>query len=128
EIAIPQPHDLKTLFLNIFALKSGFIALKKMFIHAGERLTAEEATFIPEMERWKVYLVARIYLAIFAAVIVACFATGSILPAMYIGLPSFYGGFMTIFFGLTQHAGLAEDVLDHRLNSRTGYMNPIFRF
>jgi fatty acid desaturase len=43
-------------------------------------------------------------------------------------LPSFYGGFMTIFFGLTQHAGLAEDVLDHRLNSRTVYMNPIFRF
>ena len=27
-------------------------------------------------------------------------------------------------FGLTQHAGLAEDVLDHRLNSRTVYMNP----
>jgi fatty acid desaturase len=47
---------------------------------------------------------------------------------MIIGLPSFYGGFMTIYFGLTQHAGLAEDVLDHRLNSRTVYMNPIFRF
>ena len=47
---------------------------------------------------------------------------------MYIGLPSFYGGFMTIFFGLTQHAGLAEDVLDHRLNTRTVYMNPVFRF
>ena len=30
--------------------------------------------------------------------------------------------------GLTQHAGLAEDVLDHRLNARTVYMNPIFRF
>ena len=31
-------------------------------------------------------------------------------------------------FGLTQHAGLAENVLDHRLNCRTVYMNPIFRF
>ena len=31
-------------------------------------------------------------------------------------------------FSLTQHAGLAEDVLDHRLNCRTVYMNPIFRF
>jgi fatty acid desaturase len=30
--------------------------------------------------------------------------------------------------GLTQHAGLAENVLDHRLNSRTVYMNPVFRF
>ena len=24
--------------------------------------------------------------------------------------------------------GMAEDVLDHRLNSRTVYMNPVFRF
>jgi fatty acid desaturase len=30
--------------------------------------------------------------------------------------------------GLTQHAGLADDVLDHRLNSRTVYMNPVSRF
>ena len=33
-----------------------------------------------------------------------------------------------VIFSLTQHAGLAEDVLDHRLNCRTVYMNPIFRF
>jgi fatty acid desaturase len=33
-----------------------------------------------------------------------------------------------ILTGLTQHAGLAEDVLDHRLNSRTVYMNPVVRF
>ena len=33
-----------------------------------------------------------------------------------------------LYFGATQHLGLAEDVLDHRLNSRTVYMNPIFRF
>ncbi len=32
--------------------------------------------------------------------IAACLATGSILPAMYVGLPTFYGAFMTIFFGL----------------------------
>jgi fatty acid desaturase len=33
-----------------------------------------------------------------------------------------------IVFGYTQHAGLEEDVLDHRLNTRTVYMNPVFRF
>ena len=31
-------------------------------------------------------------------------------------------------YGLTQHAGLAENVLDHRLNCRTVYMNRINRF
>jgi len=33
--------------------------------------------------------------------------------------------FMT---GLTQHIGLAEDVLDHRLNCRTMYINRFSRF
>ncbi len=33
--------------------------------------------------------------------------------------------FMT---GMIQHGGLAEDVIDHRLNSRTVYMNPISRW
>jgi fatty acid desaturase len=31
-------------------------------------------------------------------------------------------------FGLTQHPGLDEDVLDYRLNSRTGMLTPDFRF
>jgi fatty acid desaturase len=128
EIAVPRPPDVVAILLNLFALKSSVIAIRRLFLHATGRLTAEEATFVPEMERGKVYVTARIYLAIFAAVIVACFALHTILPAMYIGLPTLYGGFMTIYFGLTQHAGLAEDVLDHRLNSRTVYMNPIFRF
>src|SRR5262249_21757847 len=44
------------------------------------------------------------------------------------GLPSFYGGWLDLVLGLTQHAGLGEDVLDHRLNSRTVYMNPVLRF
>ena len=39
-----------------------------------------------------------------------------------------YGAWLHVLTGLTQHAGLAEDVLDHRLNSRTVYMNPVFRF
>ena len=33
-----------------------------------------------------------------------------------------------VIYGDTQHAGLAENVLDHRLNCRTVYMNPINRY
>ncbi len=128
EIAVPRPPDVIGLLLNLFALKSAFHTLRGLFLHAAGRLTKEEETFIPETERWKVYLVARIYLVIFVIVSAICFYIGSILPAMLIGLPTLYGGFMAIFFGLTQHTGLAEDVLDHRLNTRTVYMNPVFRF
>jgi fatty acid desaturase len=128
EIAVPRPPNLMHLALNVFALRSTATSLRKLAMHAAGRLGAEERTFIPERQRWKLRWVARGWLAIFAAVIAACVAIHSLLPAMLVGLPTLYGGFMLLFFGLTQHAGLAEDVLDHRLNSRTIYMNPLFRF
>ena len=99
-----------------------------MFIHASGRLTAPEATFVPDTEQHKTYWTARIWLVIYAAIVVACVASGSILPAMVIGLPRLYGAWHHVMTGLTQHSGLAEDVTDHRLNSRTVYMNPISRF
>jgi len=128
EILTPRPPDVVSLLLNIFALKGGLAFFRKLFLHAGGRLDPEEQCYVPESERPKVYRKARIYLAIYAAVIMACVWSRSILPAMLIGLPSFYGAWLVLFFGATQHLGLAEDVLDHRLNSRTVYMNPIFRF
>jgi fatty acid desaturase len=128
EILAMRPPVLAALALNVFALGSGTTAFRHLFLHAAGRLTAEEATFVPESERGKVYLVARIYLALFALVIAACVYAGSILPAMLFGLPTFYGAWLALYFGLTQHVGLAEDVLDHRLNSRTVMMNPVFRF
>jgi fatty acid desaturase len=54
--------------------------------------------------------------------------TGSLEPAMYLVLPTFYGRWLLVLYGTTQHAGLAEDVLDHRLNTRTVYMNRLNRF
>ncbi len=47
---------------------------------------------------------------------------------MFVGLTNFFGSWLLIVYGLTQHAGLAENVLDHRLNCRTVYMNPIHRY
>ena len=128
EIITPRPPEVLSLFLNIFSLKNAATFLHKVFLHAGGRLTEEETTFVPASERPKVYRTARVYLAIYALVAAACFYFRSILPAMLIGLPSLYGAWLQLYFGMTQHLGLAEDVLDHRLNSRTVYMNPIFRF
>ena len=62
-----------------------------MFIHASGRLTAPEATFVPDTERQKTYWTARVWLVIYAAIVVACVVSSSILPAMVIGLPRMYG-------------------------------------
>jgi fatty acid desaturase len=128
EIAAQRPPNIVGLLLNLFALKSGLATLRKVLLHTTGRLEAEEATYIPEAERGKVYRVARVWVLVYAAVIAACVYWGTLLPAMLVGLPSFYGAWLLLVFGLTQHAGLAEDVLDHRLNCRTVYMNPLFRF
>ena len=72
KIITPRPPDVLSLALNIFALKNTFAFFRKVFLHATGRLTEEEATFVPEGERPKVYRTARIYLAIYAAVIAAC--------------------------------------------------------
>ena len=128
EIAVKRPPDLFGILLNLFQLRSGPTALYRMALHATGRLTDEERTFIPEMEQPKVFQIARVYVALFAAVIALCLALRSIIPAMLVGLPSFYGAWLMVVFGTTQHAALAEDTLDHRLNSRTVMMNPVFRF
>jgi fatty acid desaturase len=66
---------------------------------------------------------------VLAGVVAWCIAIGSLLPAFVVGRPTFFGAWLDIIlFGFTQHAGLAEDVVDHRLNCRTVYMNPVFRF
>jgi len=99
-----------------------------MIRHAAGTVSPDEATFVPVSERPKVYWTARIWTVIYIAVIVSCFWMQSILPAMLIGLPAFYGAWLKIVFGLTQHVGLEDNVLDHRLNTRTVYMNPLLRF
>lgn len=47
---------------------------------------------------------------------------------MLIGLPRYYGIWLSFVMELPQHTGSAEDVLDHRLNARTIMMGPVLRF
>jgi len=128
EIAVQRPPSLVTLLLNLFAIKSSVDVLRQVVANAFGHVDPEEASFIPESERAKVVWEGRAWLAVYGAVAAACVASGSIWPALFIGLPSFYGAWLYVFFGLPQHAALPENVLDHRLNCRTIYVNPLFRF
>jgi len=129
EIAAMRPPAMLRILSNIFAVAHVRATTKSILLHATGRLSADEASFVPETERHKVFRVARIWLAIHLAVIALALSIQSWLPLIYVGmLPTMYGGWLTIYFGISQHAGLADNVLDHRLNTRTIYMNPIFRF
>jgi fatty acid desaturase len=128
EIAAMRPARLAKLLANLFGLFDVPMAVRLMSLHAAGRLTADEADYVPESERHKVYRTARIHLAIYAVAIASAIVLRSWLPVVLIGLPRAYGAFMLIIYGLTQHAGLGENVLDHRLNTRTVKMNVVNRF
>jgi fatty acid desaturase len=128
EIVAMRPPALGRIALNFFGILDVPMAFRAMFVHAAGRLTDEEATYVPESERPKTYWTARAWLLVYVGVVTACFVTSSILPALLIGLPRMYGAWHHLMTGLTQHGGLADNVLDHRLNTRTVYMNPLSRF
>jgi fatty acid desaturase len=128
EIVLMRPPALARVALNLFGILDVWHAMTHMVLNSFGRLDAEQATFIPAMERPRVFTVARIWLAIYAATIAAALALGSVLPLVLIGGPRLYGAWHHVICGLMQHGGLAEDVLDHRLNSRTVHINPVSRF
>lgn len=128
EIGIPRPPNFRQLFLRFFGVNTTLIFFRLVLLHCTRRLTAEEKTFIPESEYPKVFLRAYIYIAIYACVIGLAIYAHSLLPLMFIGLPAFYGSWLQFIYGHTQHSGLAENVLDHRLNTRTIYMNAVNRY
>ena len=129
EIAVMRPTKMLKVAAAYFAIPQTIDAIKKMFIHVSGHLTPEELTFVPDTERNRVYMTARFWLAIHFGSITAAFYLHSWLPVLLVGpLPTMYGAWVHVMTGLAQHGGLAEDVLDHRLNSRTVLMNPVLRF
>jgi hypothetical protein len=115
-------------FLNFFGLVDAWHAMKAMVTNTFGVMSEEEKTYVPESEQPRAIRIARIWFAIYAATIALALYTGSILPLMLVGLPRLYGAWHHVMTGLLQHGGLAENVIDHRLNSRTVYMNPVSRF
>ena len=128
EIAVPRPTELIKVIWNFFNIGALRKYVKEVALHIRGQFTPEELTFLPESERGAVVVRARVYLVIYLGVIALAIYTRSILPLMFIGLPNLYGAWLMVIYGYTQHAGLAENVLDHRLNCRTVYMNRLNRY
>lgn len=128
EIAVPRPPDIAGLFLAAFNIKGYPRYFRRIVMHSFGKMAEDELEFIPESEHQGVFRRAKIYLAIYLAVIGLAIFNSSILPLLFIGLPQIFGTWLMLIYGLTQHTGMAENVLDHRLNSRTFHTNIINRF
>ena len=128
EIAVMRPPDLLRVVLNFVGILDVWHYMIDMLRNAAGIVSDAEKSFIPEQERYKVVRAARVHLAIYVATVALALWMGSWLPLMIVGLPRMYGAWHGILTGLLQHGGLADNVTDHRLNSRTVLMNPVSRF
>ncbi|MDE0114434.1 MAG: fatty acid desaturase [Albidovulum sp.] len=128
EIAFPRPPDIWGMLLNMLHLRAGTKELSKTLRHSAGFINEEEREFIPAKERSKVVFYARLQTGLLAAVVAWSVAANSFMPLLFFGLPTFYGSWLHSVLAAMQHAGLAEDIPDHRLNSRTVYLNPAFSF
>jgi fatty acid desaturase len=129
EIVMMRPPSIAktaSIYIGLFDVPA---AMRTTVGHAFGKLSSAETTFIPETERKHVARVAQVWLAIYLGALIFCGVNRNLLPLLLVGpLPRMYGAWHHVLTGIIQHAGLYEDVIDHRLNTRTCYMNPVSRF
>jgi fatty acid desaturase len=129
EIITMRPPKILPVLLNFVGLVDVPLYYRALARHVLGRLSPAEADYIPQTEHRRVVRVARIHGLVHVVIVVWALAAGSILPVLLFGpLPRLYGGWHVMMTGLIQHTGMADNVLDHRLNTRTCYMNPLTRF
>lgn len=128
EIAFMRPTAIAKMALKFVGLPDIYYDLREIWMQALGRVSDSEQDYIPDSEATKVVFWARVHVAVYLATILTAIATTSILPLLLIGGPRIYGCWHMVLMGLIQHGGLAENVLDHRLNSRTVYINPVSRW
>ncbi|MGR3290443.1 MAG: fatty acid desaturase [Paracoccaceae bacterium] len=135
EIAWMHPIKLSLKALAYIGIVEVWNSQRILIRNAMGELSPDEMNYIPEDQWSKAVFSARIHVLIYVAMMLVALGMlfndmgwKSAIPFLLIGGPRAYGCWHMVMTGLLQHGGLAEDVLDHRLNSRTFYMNPISRW
>ena len=129
EILAPRPAKMWKLFLDFFYLNSVIFFLIPMLVLHSLGIPTETARKVaPEAEFRKLFWSSRFTVVVHLAVIALAIVLHSWLPVLLFSLPRLYGGWLIWALILAQHAGLAENVLDHRINTRSIRLNPVLSF
>ena len=83
---------------------------------------------VPEKEIKNIINSSRLYVGFWLIIIASSILFKTWLPIIMLILPPFYGNTILMICGMTQHAGLADNVKDHRKSTRTVILNPFFSF
>jgi fatty acid desaturase len=126
EIQAPRPVKMWKVLIEFFYLYSTIFSLVPTLVLQSLGIPSKDARHVvPENEMRKVFWSSRFVLVVHLAVIALAIVLKSWLPILLFTLPRLYGGSLIWALILAQHSGLAEDVLDHRLTTRTIHLNPI---
>ena len=128
QILSRRPPNLLRMGANLFGIVDVTLALRSMVELSFGHVSAEERQYVPQSELPSAVFVARIWFLIYLTTGSCAVFMQSILPFLVIGLPRMYGAWHQVITGILQHAALADNVPDYRLNTRTILMNPVSRF
>ncbi|MBN3752758.1 oxidative enzyme [Paraburkholderia sp. Tr-20389] len=123
-----RPHSYIKLVTDFVRVSHGMQFLTATFLHSFGIVTKGAKEVVPEAEYKKMCDNSRVLLACYVAVFVWAVLAHSWLPVMFLFLPRAYGTWLHELCALTQHTGLKENVLDHRVSSRTVKVNWVVRF
>jgi len=128
EISVMRPVDFARKALAFVGIPDAFVHFGILLRNAAGRFGPAERDYIPDSDIPRATRWAQLFVAIHLAAWALALVTWSIIPVLLIGGPRIYGCWQMVMTGLLQHGGLAEDVLDHRLNSRSVLMDPVNRW
>ncbi len=134
EIQVTKPTDLLWLFIhhlplgNLLFYKSNAALHFETIKHALGIVTPPMRDCVPKEEYSKLRMCARIHILLWIIIILSSIYFQTWLPVVLLLLPFIYGSTTRHIFDFVQHAGLKNNVMDHRLCTRTVKFNPIFSF
>ena len=128
ELAFRRPLSYVKLVTDFVRVSHGIQFLGAIVLHSFGIITKGAKEVVPEAEYAKMRNHSRVLLALYAGVFVWAALAHSWLPVLFLFVPRAYGTWLHELCALTQHTGLKENVLDHRVSSRTVRLNPVLRF
>jgi fatty acid desaturase/nitrite reductase/ring-hydroxylating ferredoxin subunit len=128
EITVRRPPTFWRHFLDFFSLAEMTYYYPILIQHTFGIPSKAAREFVPEEEYNKMFWWARAAFALNMVPVAWAIAYQTWLPLLYFIGPKFYANFVQRAFILAQHAGMDENVWDHRANSRTIKVNPFLGF
>ena len=132
EIQVSRPTDLIAFFLNYIPFTDLLFPHRlikyEVIKHAFGFFTPVVDISAPANEKKKILWNSRLYVFIWVVIIALSLYYKTILPILYIILPTYYGKPLWFLVNVTQHLGAALDTTDHRESTYSLKINPVFSF